>query len=227
LFLLDHHQVHAGTRVPHATREVAGELSLQLEFFSRSTLHGSGHVLLPNRVLVLCMPCAPRHQVSCSPSRVVPGAHGVVGPSTHLSSGPRDVRTTHMPLKELRPGSGKDRRNLAKGGTGLAGEGRGSAKGLTYDQFGGWRRREVLRRGSSAVPGGGGRCGLNFGEQRVGQGKVAAGRASRDAFEEGDMLEQLVPGRGGGLAVGGPMTDDGGTEQAAADCARTRKLWGF
>jgi hypothetical protein len=87
--------------------------------------------------------------------------------------------------------------------------------------------RAELRRGSSAVPGAGDRCRLNFGEQRVGQGKVAARRASRDAFEEGDMLEKLVPGRGGGLAVGGPMADDGGTEQAAADCARTRKLWGF
>jgi hypothetical protein len=31
--------------------------------------------------------------VSCSPIRVVPGAHRVVGPSTHLSSGPRDVHT--------------------------------------------------------------------------------------------------------------------------------------
>jgi hypothetical protein len=40
------------------------------------------------------MPCASRHMVPCSPSRVVSVAHGVVGPSTHLSSGPREVRTT-------------------------------------------------------------------------------------------------------------------------------------
>jgi hypothetical protein len=33
-------------------------------------------------------------QVSCSTSRVVPGAHRVVGPCTHLSSGPMDVHTT-------------------------------------------------------------------------------------------------------------------------------------
>jgi hypothetical protein len=33
LFLLDHYQVHAGTRAPHGTREVAGELSLQLVLF--------------------------------------------------------------------------------------------------------------------------------------------------------------------------------------------------
>jgi hypothetical protein len=30
LFLLDHHQVHVSTRAPHGTREVAGELGLQL-----------------------------------------------------------------------------------------------------------------------------------------------------------------------------------------------------
>jgi hypothetical protein len=32
--------------------------------------------------------------VSCSASRVVPGAHQVVGPGTHRSSGPREVHTT-------------------------------------------------------------------------------------------------------------------------------------
>jgi hypothetical protein len=51
-------------------------------------------VQLPIRVLLHHSPCAPRHQVSCSSSRVVPGAHRVVGPSTHRSSGPRDVHTT-------------------------------------------------------------------------------------------------------------------------------------
>jgi hypothetical protein len=30
LLLLDHRQIHAGTRAPHGAREVAGELSLQL-----------------------------------------------------------------------------------------------------------------------------------------------------------------------------------------------------
>jgi hypothetical protein len=53
------------------------------------------------------MPCASRHLVSCSPSRVVPGAHGVVGPSTHLSSGPRDARTTRGDTQ--RPGIDFDR----------------------------------------------------------------------------------------------------------------------
>jgi hypothetical protein len=61
---------------------------------ARSTLHRSGHVQLPNRVLFLCSPCAPRQQVPCSTSRVVLGAHRVVGPGTHQSSGPRDVYTT-------------------------------------------------------------------------------------------------------------------------------------
>jgi hypothetical protein len=37
------------------------------------------------------------HQVSCSLSRVVPGAHVVVGPSTHLSSGPG------MSVRQLAP----------------------------------------------------------------------------------------------------------------------------
>jgi hypothetical protein len=53
-----------------------------------------GHVQLPNRVLLLCSPCASRHQVQCSASRAVPGAHRVVGPGTHRGSGPREVHTT-------------------------------------------------------------------------------------------------------------------------------------
>jgi hypothetical protein len=36
-------------------------------------------------------------------------------------------------IGSLGAGSGEDRRNPAKGGTKLVGEGRGSAKGLTYD----------------------------------------------------------------------------------------------
>jgi hypothetical protein len=32
--------------------------------------------------------------VPCSASRVVPGAHRVVGPGTHRGSGPREVHTT-------------------------------------------------------------------------------------------------------------------------------------
>jgi hypothetical protein len=45
-------------------------------------------------LLVLCSPCASRQQMSHSTSRVVPWSHRVVGPGTHLSSGPRDVHTT-------------------------------------------------------------------------------------------------------------------------------------
>jgi hypothetical protein len=60
---------------------------------SRSLPYSAGHVQLPNRVL-LRSPCAPRHQVPCSASRVVPGAHRVDGPSTHRGSGPREVHTT-------------------------------------------------------------------------------------------------------------------------------------
>jgi hypothetical protein len=30
LLVLDHHQIHVSTRVPHGTRKVAGELGLQL-----------------------------------------------------------------------------------------------------------------------------------------------------------------------------------------------------
>jgi hypothetical protein len=36
--------------------------------------------------------------VSCSASRVVPGAHRVVGPGTHRCSGPREVHTTAGPI---------------------------------------------------------------------------------------------------------------------------------
>jgi hypothetical protein len=35
--------------------------------------------------------------VPCSASRVVPGAHRVVGPGTHRGSGPREVHTTKTP----------------------------------------------------------------------------------------------------------------------------------
>jgi hypothetical protein len=42
----------------------------------------------------MCSPCAPRLQVPRSASRVVPGAHRVVGPGTHRGSGPREVHTT-------------------------------------------------------------------------------------------------------------------------------------
>jgi hypothetical protein len=61
---------------------------------SRSLPYSAGHVQLPNRVLLLCSPCASCHQVSCTASLVVPGAHQVVGPSTHRGSGPREVHTT-------------------------------------------------------------------------------------------------------------------------------------
>jgi hypothetical protein len=37
----------------------------------------------------------------CSASRVVPGAHRVVGPGTHRGSGPREVHTT--PSNDRRP----------------------------------------------------------------------------------------------------------------------------
>jgi hypothetical protein len=39
----------------------------------------------------------PRHQVPCGTSRVVLGAHRVVGPGTHRGSGPREVHTTLSP----------------------------------------------------------------------------------------------------------------------------------
>jgi hypothetical protein len=50
---------------------------------SMSCLHNTGHVWLPIRVLLHRSPCAPRHQVPCGTSRVVLGAHRVVGPGTH------------------------------------------------------------------------------------------------------------------------------------------------
>jgi hypothetical protein len=42
----------------------------------------------------LCSPCASRHQVPCSASQGVPGAHRVVGHDTHQGSGPREGHTT-------------------------------------------------------------------------------------------------------------------------------------
>jgi hypothetical protein len=63
--------------------------------------YSAGHVQLPNRVLLLCSPCASRHQVPCSASRVVPGAHRVVDPGTHRGSGPREVHTTRTVLRAV------------------------------------------------------------------------------------------------------------------------------
>jgi hypothetical protein len=61
---------------------------------SRSPLYSTGLVQLPIRVLLLRSPRASRQQVPCSASRVVSGAHRVVGPGTHQGSGPREVHTT-------------------------------------------------------------------------------------------------------------------------------------
>jgi hypothetical protein len=71
---------------------------------SRSPLYSAGHVQLPIRVLLLCSPCASRQQVPCSTSRVVLGAHRVVGPGTHRGSGPREVHTTVVALRWMRNG---------------------------------------------------------------------------------------------------------------------------
>jgi hypothetical protein len=63
---------------PYISREAWLQFSLRREYKSctdRSTLHGSGHVQLPNRVLFLYSPFASRQQELCSTSRVVPGAH--------------------------------------------------------------------------------------------------------------------------------------------------------
>jgi hypothetical protein len=46
--------------------------------------------------------------VSCGTSRVVPGAHRVVGPGTHRGSGPREVHTTYIKQQFL-SGAKKDR----------------------------------------------------------------------------------------------------------------------
>jgi hypothetical protein len=56
-------------------------------------------VQLPNRVLLLCSPCAPRHQVPCSASQAVPRVLRVVGTGTHRGSGPREVHTTRTCTK--------------------------------------------------------------------------------------------------------------------------------
>jgi hypothetical protein len=66
---------------PYISREVGLQVGLRRE-------------QLPNRVLYICSPCAQHQQVPRSTSRVVPGAHRVVGPCTHQSSGPKDVHTS-------------------------------------------------------------------------------------------------------------------------------------
>jgi hypothetical protein len=82
---------------PYIVREAGLQVGLRREYksgTSRSSLHNTGHVQLPIRVLLHRSPCAPRHQVPCGTSRVVSGAHRVVGPCTHRGSGLREVHTT-------------------------------------------------------------------------------------------------------------------------------------
>jgi hypothetical protein len=86
---------------PYIVREAGLQVGVGREYWSstsRSPLYSAEHVQLPNRVLLLCSLCAPRLQVSCSASRVVPGAHRVVGPGTHRGSGPREVHMTDPPV---------------------------------------------------------------------------------------------------------------------------------
>jgi hypothetical protein len=48
---------------PNIIREAGLQVGLPEDYYSctaRGTLHGSEHVYLPNRVVVLCRPCAPR-----------------------------------------------------------------------------------------------------------------------------------------------------------------------
>jgi hypothetical protein len=60
----------------------------------------------------MCSPCASHLQVPCSASRVVPGAHRVVGLGTHRGSGPREVHTTVLDtadrLQALTPEAGQN-----------------------------------------------------------------------------------------------------------------------
>jgi hypothetical protein len=82
---------------PYIVREAGLQVGSGREYkssTSRSPPYSAGHVQLPVRVLLLCSPCASRHQVPCNANRVVPGDHGVVGPGTHRGSGPREVHTT-------------------------------------------------------------------------------------------------------------------------------------
>jgi hypothetical protein len=93
---------------PYIVREVGLQVGLGREYYSStsmSPLYSAGHVQLPNRVLLLCSPCASRHQVPCSASQVVTGAHRVVGPGTHQVSGPREVHTT--PNSDLAASTGQ------------------------------------------------------------------------------------------------------------------------
>jgi hypothetical protein len=93
---------------PYIVREAGLQVGTGREYqssTSRSLPYSAGHVQLPNRVLLLHSPCASRHQVSCSASRVVSGAHRVVGPGTHRGSGPREVHTTAAPQHRARPRS--------------------------------------------------------------------------------------------------------------------------
>jgi hypothetical protein len=82
---------------PYIVREAGLQVDSGREYkssTSRSPLYSAGLVQLPIRVLLLRSPCASRQQVPYNASRVVPGAHRVVGPGTHRGSGPREVHTT-------------------------------------------------------------------------------------------------------------------------------------
>jgi hypothetical protein len=93
--------------LPYIVREERLQVGIGREYWSstsRSLPYSAGHVQLPNRVLLLCSPCASRHQVPCNASQVVPGGHRVVDPSTHRGSRPREVHTTSPRVLCIREG---------------------------------------------------------------------------------------------------------------------------
>jgi hypothetical protein len=101
---------------PYIVRETGLQVGVGKEYqssTSRRPLHSAERVQSPNRVLLLCCPCASRLQVPCSASRVVPGAHRVVDPGTHRGSGPREVHTTLLPFFDHdRPSTSSSTRSM-------------------------------------------------------------------------------------------------------------------
>jgi hypothetical protein len=134
--------------------------------------------------ILLCSPCASRHQVPCSASWVVLGAHRVVGPGTHQGSGPRKVHTiaaagdegrrsspagpqSRVPVHELRRGRHlREARDQAKlTGAVVAAETRRSS-------------RSTWRRGTQTPARSQGCSGAQAGQQAARAAGVS-GRASR------------------------------------------------
>jgi hypothetical protein len=181
--------------------------------------------------------------VPCSASRVVPGAHRVVGPGTHRGSGPREVHTTGpSPLL----GAREDKKDMSRYdyGTGMwlslcpsSSAAADCSRDGTHQQQG---RRDLLHnRNVRLLPdiprsalrrphlppflaGMDGRCGLIFVEAMGRRQRRSTMRRRRNR-RTGRSMSSPLRGNDGGRGRGEPQSGDRGIGGRGGACqVRTR-----